>query len=422
MIPVPVKTAALRAGVLCLALAAALGAGALRATGARIQGRVMNATTQRPLSRGQVLLLSPQPQVGMKLIAKTSTDADGRFAFTGNDVNSSDFYLVQVNAQEVPYHFPVRFDSTGTATVDAQVYDSTRSSAALSVSLMRVLVRAAGEQVRVQEQFQVENHSQPPRTYSNPNGTFRFRLPPRASKPQAAVTGLMGMQLPQTPVAGKTAGEYVIYYPLQPGQTPIMVDYQADYAGQQFALTSQVPYPVSRAELYVMPASLTVVSPSLQPAGLDTANGVQEFEASNLAAGAELKANLSGNAPASAASSNPAGENPVQVEPNAMTKLGVPLLICLLALLLWALGIRASKEWSRWKQRLAALPERQQFEAQAEALLNSLADLDELFAAGKIEKKQYWKERLELKARLIANLKKSPPAVLDTYASDRAPR
>lgn len=408
--------------MLLLGLTAALAAAALPAAGARIEGRVMNGTTHRPLVGGQVTLLSPRPQVGMKLIAKTTTGADGRFAFSGKEVDPSDFYLVQVNAQNVPYHFPVRFEGSATATVDAQVYNATRSAAVLSVSLLRVLVRAAGGKVRVQEQFQVENNSQPPLTFSNPDGTFRFRLPAGVSNPQAAVTGLMGMQLPQTPVAGKKAGEYVIYYPIQPGQTPVTVEYETDYSGNQFAFTSRVPYPIERAELYVMPASLTVDSAALRPAGVDTANDVQEFQAGKLARNAELKASLSGTAPAAAASTNQAQESSVKVEPNNMTKLGVPLLVCLLAILLWALGIRASKEWTRWKQRLTAPPERQQFEAQAEALFNSLADLDELFAAGKIEKKQYWKERLELKAKLMASLKKSPPPVPDTYASGRAPR
>jgi hypothetical protein len=55
-------------------------------------------------------------------------------------------------------------------------------------------------------------------------------------------------------------------------------------------------------------------------------------------------------------------------------------------------------------------------------LFNSLADLDELFATGKIAEKPYWKERLELKARLVAKLKKAPPALLESYAIRHTPR
>ena len=105
-----------------------------------------------------------------------------------------------------------------------------------------------------------------------------------------------------------------------------------------------------------------------------------------------------------------------------MTRLGVPLFICLLLVMLWALGVRASKEWSRWKERQATSPDRKQLEARTDGLFNSLADLDELFEAGKIEKKKYWKERLELKAKLVAILKKGPPVRIEPYASRRNPR
>jgi hypothetical protein len=56
-------------------------------------------------------------------------------------------------------------------------------------------------------------------------------------------------------------------------------------------------------------------------------------------------------------------------------------------------------------------------ESEVDALFNSLADLDELFASGKLAEKQYWKERLDLKARLLATLKKASPSLLDSYVT-----
>jgi hypothetical protein len=57
-----------------------------------------------------------------------------------------------------------------------------------------------------------------------------------------------------------------------------------------------------------------------------------------------------------------------------------------------------------------------ELETALDALFNSLADLDELFAAGKVAEKQYWKERLNLKARLMATLKKASPSLVESYA------
>jgi hypothetical protein len=58
-----------------------------------------------------------------------------------------------------------------------------------------------------------------------------------------------------------------------------------------------------------------------------------------------------------------------------------------------------------------------ELESEVDALFNSLADLDELFAAGKLAEKQYWKKRLDLKARLRATLKKASPSLLDSYVT-----
>jgi hypothetical protein len=57
-----------------------------------------------------------------------------------------------------------------------------------------------------------------------------------------------------------------------------------------------------------------------------------------------------------------------------------------------------------------------ELETALDALFNSLADLDELFAASKVAQKQYWKERLNLKARLMAILKKASPPLVESYA------
>ena len=84
--------------------------------------------------------------------------------------------------------------------------------------------------------------------------------------------------------------------------------------------------------------------------------------------------------------------------------------------------MRFSKEWPRWKDRLPASPVQKEIETKVETLLNSLADLEELLASGKVTEKTYWKEKLELKARLAAILKKSPPALLESYATRNLPR
>ncbi len=387
-----------------------------------IEGQVNNGTTNRPASGAKVLLL--QPRQGMQQVAATVTDAHGHFAFPREGVDPKSFYLVQANFQDVPYHAPVEFTPDGKAQVDVTVYEAMRQAPALSVPQARILLRAAGNKVDVEELFAIQNPSQPERTYVDSSGTFHFKVAPSAGTPRVAVAGLKNMPLPQAVVAGKSPGEFSMLYPLKPGLTVVMVSYQADYSPSEFRYGDSVPYAIENAEMDVLPASLSVASPVFKSGGRDPESGGEKFLAEGLTAGAPLTAALSGEAaPESSSSDSDTSQDQVKVTPDPMTRLGVPLLSCFLLLLVWALGVRVAKEWPGFKKsQAAAVLQHKEFGAKADQLLNSIADLDELFAGAKIPEQKYWKERLELKAKLIALVKKSQTLSPETYAARRPPR
>ena len=387
---------------------------ALQAQG-RIQGQVWNGTTGRQVSNQAVQLLLPRG--GMQRVATATTDTSGRFVFPSANIDPSSFYLVQVAYQEVDYNAPAQFDSGGTANVSVTVYDADSSAPPLRIQSARVVVQAQGNKAHVQEMFAVRNPSNPPRSYANPDGTFHFRLSPDRAEPNAAVAGLMNMPLPQPVNPGKGPGEYFLRYPLKPGLTIVMIAYDVDYRSNRLALGDSYPYPIDSAELLVSPASLTVDSALFQAAGTDTDTGSQKYVATGLRKGTKLEARLSGEAPGGEPAESGQGEAQVKVLSNPITRLDVPLLACFLLALLWALGIRLAKEWPRFQEQRQASPVQKALESEVDALFNSLADLDELFAAGKVGEKQYWKERLDLKARLLATLKKASPTLLESYVT-----
>jgi hypothetical protein len=406
--------------VLSGAVAVALMSPPLLRAQARIEGQVTDGTGHRSVPSQEVRLLAPQQ--GMQQVATASTDANGRFIFGQSEIHPNAFYLLETRFQGVAYHAPVQFDSTGSTSVSLTVYESTRSAAALRIQAFRALIRAEGTKARVQEEYEILNSSDPPRAYLSDGGTFRFRLSPGASQPSVAVAALMNMPLPQTPEPGTSAGEFYIQYPLKPGITQVAVSYEADYTSSHLELSDRVSYPIDRAQLYVFPASLSVDSAIFKPAGVDSTHNVQKLEARNLRRDTPLEVRLSGEA---AAASQPEADQTgveVRIVGNSMTKLGVPLLACFLLVLLWALGVRVAKEWPHWQARHGQSPAQKQLGAKVAALVNSLADLDELFAARKISEAKYWKERLELEARLAAVLRKAPPSLLETYATRNTAR
>jgi hypothetical protein len=387
---------------------------ALQAQG-RIQGQVWNGTNGRQVSNQAVQLLLPRE--GMQRVATATTDASGRFVFASANIDPSSFYLVQVAYQEVDYNAPAQFDPQGTATVSITVYDADSSAPPLRIESARVVVQAHDNKAHVQEMFAVQNPSNPPRSYANPNGTFHFRLSSGKAEPNAAVAGLMNMPLPQPVNPGKGPGEYFLRYPLKPGLTVVMVAYDVDYSSKHLELGDSYPYPIDNAELLVSPASLRVDSALFQAAGADADTGSQKYVASGLQGGTKLEARLSGEAAGGEPAELGQGEAQVKILPNPVTRLDLPLLACFLLVLLWALGIHLAKAWPRFKEQLKASPVQKALESEVDALFNSLADLDELFASGKLAEKQYWKERLDLKARLLATLKKASPSLLDSYVT-----
>jgi hypothetical protein len=374
---------------------------------------VLNGTTGKPAANQTLNLLMPRG--GMQQVASAVTDAGGHFVLPSNRLDPTSFYLLQATYQDVNYDAPVKFDADRLARIDITVYDATRTAPPLRIQSARLIVRAEGGKARVQEMFAIRNSTDPPRSYVNPDGTFRFRLSRTAGEPTAAVAGLMNMPLPQAANPGKAPGDFYLQCPIKPGLTVMMVAYDADYASNKLELTDSVAYPIDSAELLVWPPSLSVDSALFEPAGTDQETGSKKYTAENLKANTALATSVSGEA---AAGESPASQADTEVKslPNSMTRLGGPLLACFLLVLLWGLGVHVAKEWPKLKTRQSAEQLQKQLEAEVEALFNSLADLDELFASGKIAEKPYWKERLELKARLVATLKKAPPALLESYA------
>jgi hypothetical protein len=405
----------------CLGL---LGSGCvLLAAGGKISGQVVNGTTGSPVSNQKLQLLMPRG--GMQQVATAVTDSSGHFVVAASDLAPDSFYLLQATYQDVNYHAPVKFDDRGQAQVDITVYESTRTAPPLRIESARIVVRAEGDKAHVQEMFAIRNPADPPRSYVNADGTFLFHLAKTAANPTGAVAGLMNMPLPEPVNPGKGPGDFYIQYPLKPGLTVMMVAYDSDYVSSKLDLADSVAYPIDSVELLVAPSNLSVDSSLFKAAGADAETGSQKYLAESVPPNAPLAASVSGEAAASEAAAGGASASPADSEvktvPNSMTRMGGPLLACFLLVLLWGLGVRMAKEWPKWKDQQTASELQKALEAEVEKLFNSLADLDELFAAGKMAEKPYWKERLELKARLVAALKKAPPALLESYATRHTP-
>ena len=81
------------------------------------------------------------------------TDSNGQFVVAASDLATDSFYLLQATYQDVNYHAPVKFDDRGQARVDITVYDATRTAPPVRIQSARIILRAEGDKVHVQEMF-----------------------------------------------------------------------------------------------------------------------------------------------------------------------------------------------------------------------------------------------------------------------------
>ncbi len=381
----------------------------------KLEGTVEDGTTGRPVASQKVQLLVGGQ--GMSEVATATTNASGQFSLVrGRDVTGA-FFMVQTVYQGVNYRSRVE----GSNPTKLTVYDATDSLPGLHIRSARVVVEAAGAKARVQEFYAIDNVSNPPKTLVNSGGTFRFRLGKTAQSPTAAVLGAMNMPIPVAIQDGATEGELLINHALQPGMTVVMIAYEADYGSESLAIEPSVPYAIGRAELLVAPPSLDVKSALFHEAGTDSQTGLKKYEAADVASGTALAAVVSGTAVAAEPEAG-AQEGEVRTEPNSVSRSGILLAICLLLLLLWALGVRTAKEWGTAREHQPESPSRKDIEKKLDDLLKAIADLDDLREAGKVAEKDYWKERLELKAKVAAILRQIPPALAESYATRTASR
>ena len=219
---------ALAAGLL---VGVAMGLGPLWAQtpAAAIRGRVVNGTTQRPVPSAAVSYV--QMTQGTTPLAQATTDREGRFQLQGIPPATGPApALLRVEYQGVTYSHPLLPGQSPTEEIEIQVFEGSRDPQLYSVREQAILLHPSGETLLVLEQIILENRSNPPRSYVNPEGTYRFTLPKSArSGVQVTVQGPGGMPIGQAPVPQAKENSFAVSYPIRPGETQFRLEYSLDY-------------------------------------------------------------------------------------------------------------------------------------------------------------------------------------------------
>jgi hypothetical protein len=189
-----------------------------------LTGSVKNATTNKPASGDEVVLLNLAE--GMQEAARTKTDGKGNFSFNLSDTGSP--HLIRVIHQGVTYH---RMAPPGTTSVEAQVYDVAKKIDGISVTADVMRVQAENNNLEIVRLFAINNASNPPKTQMN-DQNFEFYLPDGAQVDQAMAKTAGGQPVNSSAVPQKEKNRYAFIFPLRPGETQFQISYHLPYKGE----------------------------------------------------------------------------------------------------------------------------------------------------------------------------------------------
>lgn len=254
-----------------------------------VRGTVKNGTTGQVAAGVELTLVAPMG--GMREVAHAKSGAQGEFTFDHPNLGTQPM-LVQANYRGVHFNAMV---PPGTATVELDIYEPSKDPKTIDVPSHFVVIQPNGNTLKVGEEYQIANKSQPPYAYFRTEGTFDFALPEKAELQGVQAAGPSGMPLAQVPIDKKN-NHYSIAFAFRPGDNSVRYSYELPYPND--AATLRVPTIYPGRVVFVAPPGLQVSGDGLSPAGQE--QGMNLFLRQDVPAGTLVAVNVSGTASANA--------------------------------------------------------------------------------------------------------------------------
>jgi hypothetical protein len=239
-----------------------------------LEGRVLNGTTGQPVANVTAQLIKLQQ--GMTPVASATTDAQGVFRIE-TDALSGAPGLIQVEYQGATYSQPLVSPQTLTGGINIQVYEATSDRSIVHVIEHAIFLRPSGGELAVIEQIELDNNSNPPRSYVNREGTYTFTLPGEPPGDlQASIKGAAGMPIPLALGSGSQPGTFVINYPIRPGASQVSLQYTLDYK-DPYQFSKTLVQPAEQTHVVTPGEGVRLTGEVLQELGKEPTTGFMAY-------------------------------------------------------------------------------------------------------------------------------------------------
>ncbi len=383
-----------------------------------IMGQVVNGTSGGEAPANLEVTLHMFGQIGEVDITTAMTDSQGRFRFDNVEVMEGLTYAVTASYRDVLYS-RILDSPTLTEPVELLVYEATGSLEALQVDADVLLIRGADQDKGILSAFEVvrlvnggDRTFVPDLAQPGSMNFLRFSLP-------AGATNLnVKSDLPSGQTVTVGTG-FALTAPVTPGPHQVTYTYRIPYEGSRLELGRTFPMGAQTFRLLVEDGlgelrDSTFLSP-LSPADVE-GKLYRVWGASQLGAGARLDVEIS----------DLPQPSPLRRVGDALTdgpylKVGIPGVVGLVmaGLLVYVLLLRQPGKAPTVTSDLEAgvdaaltlspsptgrgmsVGQGEGRESERRALIEAIAQMDDLLQQGKIAREDYQQQRQELKARLL---------------------
>ena len=254
-----------------------------------VRGTVKNGTTGQAGVGVELTLIAPMG--GMQELAHAKSGAQGEFTFDHPNLGTqpmlvrATYHGIHFNAMAPP----------GTSTLQVDIFEPSKDPKTIDVPSHFVVFQPNGDTLKVAEEYQVENKSQPPYAYFRTDGTFDFVLPERGELQGVQAEGPSKMPLTQVPI-DKKSNRYSIAFAFRPGDNSVRYSYALPYPNH--ATTLKIPAVYPGRVVFVAPPGLQVAGDGLSAAGQE--QGMNLYLRQDVPAGTLVAVSVSGTASANA--------------------------------------------------------------------------------------------------------------------------
>jgi len=365
-----------------------------------VEGRLVNGTNPAVIAKGVDLDIVGLGG-GMQILKSVTTDQAGKFRVEG--LPTSMPVLVRANYKSVNYNGRVNFDAAGKALVEITIYETTTSMAEIHTQDVRLGIQLNGDQLGVLETWSFNNQTNPPRSYMNMEGDFRFSKPTGILEPpKLSATGPGSpMALRESALESADGQTYYNLFGMRPGVTTFEVDETLPYKDKSYTFRKKFYYDVAGYQIAVIPHDMTVTGEGVTKVQSDAGRNFSLYAGGPVKAGAEVVWTISGGTPLPEPAAAASGESKVKPMPTEIGRSSLiigPLLLIGFIVVLW-LAVNSMPQAGAGGQDSRT----RELKMRRDQLLNFLANLDHQAEIQAIDQRDY-RTRRELGRRQLRRI------------------